>query len=552
MLKKRFTSLLKSKSESREVHKAAAARIDRLRETETETPLTDRLDTEDNRNSIDASSTTTTFPTTTIPPTTSTAVTGSSSNNFAHAAADSPEATCARAVVAFCESGNASAGGDEVLHLPVIVEAAESSPAAAAAATHAIRNFLGKEYSKKPHVQYNAIMLVRILCDNPGQSFTRNFDKPFVSTVKELLRNTKDGGTQQIMRETLDALEVNKRHDTNLQALLTMWAKEKGNGASLSRGPMAPAPLPGFPDPRQQQQRSRSSNRQLPNTVELASRVEEAKNTAKILLQLVQSTATADLLNNELIKEFSERCQSAQRSMQVYIGCQDPAPDHDTMQTLIETNEQLSLAMSRYQRAVLAARRELGVSPSPPAQESTGHSAFAPPPAQQNMSMSQPGLAAPPVNGWQSPEGTTQYLKSEEPAQNPFADPSEQQHTSAFSQPPQSFNIDSGAVNARTDHQRDQLENTYSAGEDARTPVSQPSPVFSHPTTATNAPTTATIARRPVSPQSPPRPGLGPYHQSEITQSYVGRQSSAVNGLTMHGAAPVEEGQSMASRGRGY
>lgn len=485
--------------------------------------------------------------------TNSTAAPGSSSNNYSNAPADSPEATCPRAIAAFCESGNANAGGEEVLHLPVIVEAAESSPAAAAAATHAIRNFLGKEFAKKPHVQYNAIMLVRILCDNPGASFTRNFDKPFVSTVKELLRNTKDVGTQQIMRETLDALEVNKQQDANLQGLLAMWTKEKGHNASLSRGSSPynhPQPLPGFPDPAQ-----RSRSRQLPNAVELASRVEEARNTAKILLQLVQSTAAADLLNNELIKEFSERCQSAQRSMQVYIGCQDPAPDHDTMQTLIETNEQLSLAMSRYQRAVLAARRELGVPASPPAQEQTGYSAFAPPPAQQNMSISQPGLIAPPVNGWQSPAGpppSQQQRQSEAPTQNPFADP-EPQHlavetgsTNAFSQPANAFSIDSGAIHAKPYNQRNELENTYSTGEDARTPVSQPSPVFPNSTTANDVPV-------PVSPQSPPRPGPGPYHQSEITQSYVGRQSSAVNGLTMHGAGGAEDGQgSMASRGRGY
>lgn len=492
-----------------------------------------------NRNSVDlggASSSTTT------------PNTGSSSNNFSNASSDSPEATCARAITAFCESGNASAGGEEVLHLPVIVDSAESSPQAAQAACHQIRNFLGKEYAKKPHIQYNAIMLVRILCDNPGASFTRNFDKPFVSTVKELLRNTKDLGTQQIMRETLDALEVNKQHDAGLQGLLAMWTKEKGN-TSLSRGAggyQPPGPLPNFPDPRQR------SGRQLPNAVELASRVEEARNTAKILLQLVQSTPPAELLNNELIKEFNERCQSASRSMQVYISCQDPAPDHDTMQTLIETNEQLSLAMSRYQRAVLAARRELGVPASPPPQESTGHSAFAPLAPQQNMSISQPGLVAAPENGWQSPAGPppshlARQQESETNTQNPFADPSEQQHnSSAFPQPTQAFSIDSGAIHANQYHDRNQLENTYSTGEDARTPVSQPSPIFNNSNGLPDAPA-------PVSPQSPPRPGPGPYHQSEISQSYVGRQSSAVNGLTMHGAGNTEQEQNgMASRGRGY
>jgi hypothetical protein len=36
-------------------------------------------------------------------------------------------------------------------------------------------------------LQYNAVMLMRILVDNPGHTFTRNFDAKFVTTIKELL-----------------------------------------------------------------------------------------------------------------------------------------------------------------------------------------------------------------------------------------------------------------------------------------------------------------------------------------------------------------------------
>lgn len=102
----------------------------------------------------------------------------------------------------------------------------------------------------------------------------------------------------------------------------------------------------------------------MPPPQELASRIEEARNTAKILLQLIQSTPPEELLGNELVKEFGERCQSAQKSMQGYIGCEDPSPDDDTLQTLIETTEQLSLAGSRYQRAILAARRSMQQRPA--------------------------------------------------------------------------------------------------------------------------------------------------------------------------------------------
>ena len=70
-------------------------------------------------------------------------------------------------------------------------------------------------------------MLVRILADNPGKSFTRNMDQKFVSTVKELLRDGRDMSVQQILRETLDNFETNKADDETLAGLREMWVKEK-------------------------------------------------------------------------------------------------------------------------------------------------------------------------------------------------------------------------------------------------------------------------------------------------------------------------------------
>lgn len=114
-----------------------------------------------------------------------------------------------------------------MLHLPVIVEAAESSPAAATEASIRIRKFLSKENFQRAYVQYNAIMLVRILADNPGKSFTRNIDSKFVSTVKELLRDGRDMSVQQILRETLNTFESDRANDETLAGLREMWKKEK-------------------------------------------------------------------------------------------------------------------------------------------------------------------------------------------------------------------------------------------------------------------------------------------------------------------------------------
>ena len=379
--------------------------------------------------------------------------------------------------------------GEEVLHLPVIVEAAESSPQAAAAAAYQIRKCLSKD--NKSRVQYNAIMLIRILADNPGQSFTRNFDAKFVSTVKDLVKHGKDPSVQQMMRETLDSLEAEKSYDNGLYDLLAMWRQIKGHQARiLPQGAyrqIAP-PIPQHPTAHSPQPNS------LPTPQELASRVEEARNTAKILLQLLQSTPPEQVMDNELIKEFSERCQQAQRSMQEYINCTSPPPDDDTLQTLIETNEQLSLAISRHQRAVLQARRALGQSASPALGP---NNPFASPPPQPHPAQQYPVLQ-PTSHLHPTDQHTTHSPVS--PVNDNFPPPPGPPpgHTPA----PTLASSNPFADSAESTHNHD-LDYTNYAHE----------PRNYGPNVDTNS-----------------RPAYG-----GVTESYMGRQYSAANGLTMHG-----------------
>ena len=83
----------------------------------------------------------------------------------------------------------------------------------------------------RAYVQYNAIMLVRILADNPGKTFTRNLEGKFVVTTKELLRDGRDMSVQQILRETLDTFQLQKSQDETLAPLITMWQNEKAKMA---------------------------------------------------------------------------------------------------------------------------------------------------------------------------------------------------------------------------------------------------------------------------------------------------------------------------------
>lgn len=499
--------------------------------------------------------------------------TNSNGNNrdFTNAPSDSPESNAARGARLFCESGSMENGGEEVLHLPVIVDAAESSPAAAAAAAQQIRKFLTKEWASKPYVQYNAIMLVRILSDNPGPSFTKNFDKSFVSTVKEVLRNCKDGSTQQILRETLDNLEANKQYQEGMEALIAMWRKEKGQSASFAGQQRRAMPVvPGWnqgyaaaPDGQQRphglsRERSSRHNR-LPAPTELASRIEEAKNSAKILMQLIQSTPSEEIVDNELLREFNERCQSAQRSMQGYINCDDPSPDDDTMLTLIETNEQLSLSSSRYQRALLTARRAMGISPSPgqeamlsggistavssgalggPPQQEESHSVFSPPNAtppgalhQRNLSQSN-GMSAfaSPVSSpgeelYQAPAGPPPPKTDRSYDQNAFALPTRNGSADDYHAPPGPPPTMLDRMNSRegaySPPHSPPPQKSQTAGQPQSDPFADPAEYDSNPAPLAFEPghygTSSVIS--PASPSAGDRYQL-PSHQNARRQSY--------------------------------
>lgn len=379
---------------------------------------------------------------------------------------DSPEAIVLKELTAFCESNaneNANgsspdAQGNEFVHLPKIVEAAESSPNAAKEAALRIRKYLSDPAGNANQTQYNAIMLMRILVDNPGHTFTRNFDAKFVTTVKELLRTGRDWHVQSYLRQYLDTLEQQRAWDEDLKLLQQMWAKEKTKASHglIDRFPMnstIPPQVPARPHGHRHQlhRQSRAPANTLPSPVELAARIEEARNSAKLLTQFVQSTPPVELEGNDLIKEFVDRCGTASRLIQGYIHMTNPAPDEDTLLTLIETNDEISVALSQQQRAMLKARKIRGSSsptssnlnsPSPTSQVVAPPATnFSPPPtAPPRTETSSPEPAAPvatqlpsptmtggrplashPVSG-SATTGRYEYNSEDFQVRNPFAD----------------------------------------------------------------------------------------------------------------------------------
>ncbi|KAF2873993.1 hypothetical protein BDV95DRAFT_319240 [Massariosphaeria phaeospora] len=445
--------------------------------------------------------------------------------------ADTPEANAARGVRSFCECGGTNSG-EEVLYLPTIVEAAVASPGAAAAAASQIRKFLSKENYSHPQYQYNAVMLIRILADNPGPSFTKCMDKQFADTCKHLLRNGQDPSVAQILRESLDALEREKAYDTNLAALNAMWKKEKTLMANAAKnfGPRtlnAPAWTGQQPGGNPNAESRRSSSRTLPPPAELVGRIEEARTSAKLLLQLVQSTPPNELLGNDLVKEFSERCMSAQRSIQGYINCDNPPPDDDTMLTLIETNEQLSLAASKHQRAVLQARRLQGASPSPPVSQVNSNTMS--PPLMSTNSYTPPVLPArneapvlPPLNVG---SGDQHQLHQYDPIPPPKPNVASYKNDELPLPPTLQAGQGRSQASAGPQPEDDPFADHHSPGY--AVPAGAPSHPSARVVDVDDIPSNG-YGRSADSPTSH-NPGYQP------TPSYPVRQESSANGPTMHG-----------------
>ena len=161
----------------------------------------------------------------------------------------------------------------------------------------------------------------------------------------------------------------------------------------------------------------------IPPPHELAQRIEEAKTSAKLLLQVVQSTPPNEVLGNELIKEFVDRCQSASRSVQSYIHSDNPPPDEDTLLTLIETNDQLASAISRHQRALLQARRVTGAAPTPPIEPPNGQPL--------EMPTNQPRGSLP-GSGYAAPQGPPPGSRYPPPGLPPRGQVPEEEHQDPF------------------------------------------------------------------------------------------------------------------------
>ena len=256
------------------------------------------------------------------------------------------------------------------------------------------------------------------------------------------------------------------------------------------------------------------TNKRLPEPAELVNRLEEARTSAKLLEQVVMNTPPNEFLNNDLIKEFADRCQSASRSIQGYMISENPAPDNETMESLIDTNEQLQAALNQHKRAILNARKHMGLggrtdSNSPlPTPSINGSDRVAR--WQEEVHASSSGSGGPPMPPRLPVEndkgkGTERY----EPPPGP---------------PPGHSPSPAGPSGS----------NRYLPDEPAQGSFEDP---FKDPQPAASSSRPGPSVMGDYGEQ---RLAYEPFHPGfQATESYIGRQDSAVGKITMHGAGPI-------------
>jgi hypothetical protein len=241
------------------------------------------------------------------------------------------------------------------------------------------------------------------------------------------------------------------------------------------------------------------------------------------------------------------------------------------MLTLIETNEQLSIAMSKHQRALLQARKAVSATPPPQPQPQAG----------QNAYQQQPLQPQPRQNTYSAPTTQATYPTPSPPPRR--TEP--EAYVPPSGPPPAAMGAirtnDSGVLNnnfayappppipARSrpisqDHAAPTRTLDYGVAENpfADTPPEQQRPqqksysLFDRPSRTTPPPAQSSVqyyedTSTRYSQQATPQNSHDPYQPgNRSTPSYMNRQESAINNLTMHGASAQPDERRLNGMGR--
>ncbi|KAK7206265.1 hypothetical protein BZA70DRAFT_128939 [Myxozyma melibiosi] len=284
-----------------------------------------------------------------------------SSSGSAKVSASDPRAQVTLAIAGFCDkkrsgtsfksifhntSASASAApssageDDDVTLLPVIVECAQSSPQAAAEAVRSVRKRIDPKHSSNPIVQYNAILVLRILGSSNSTTILDQIglDGKLATAVSNLLAQGNDPSVRAVLIETLEYFQREQRLEENLVPLKLVFEQYmRKNGGKTTAA-------------------STAENHHQPRSLspeKVADVIEEAKSSAGLLQQVVQTTAPAEISASPLVLEFYERCVRLSSKIESYLSRDVIPPLEESMTVkLIDANESLSSAIEMHKSAL--------------------------------------------------------------------------------------------------------------------------------------------------------------------------------------------------------
>jgi hypothetical protein len=246
------------------------------------------------------------------------------------------------------------------------------------------------------------------------------------------------------------------------------------------------------------------------------------------------------------------------------------------MLTLIETNEQLSIAMSKHQRALLQARKAISATPSPQPQPQAGQNVYPQQPLQpqprQNTYPAHTAQTQPGQNTYPTPSPPPRRAEQEAYVPPPGPPPAAmgairtneygvRNNNSTYTSPPpiptrvRPISQDHGAPTRTLDY--GVAENPFAdIPPEQQRPQQKSYSLFDRPSQTTPPPAQSSVqyyedTSTRYSQQAPPQNSHEPYNQGyRSTPSYMNRQESAINNLTMHGASPQPDDSRANGMGR--
>ncbi|KAK9456885.1 hypothetical protein V1511DRAFT_495568 [Dipodascopsis uninucleata] len=227
--------------------------------------------------------------------------------------------------------------GDEVIYLPTIVDCAQATPAAAREAIRAVRKRIDPKHGSGSVTQYNAIMVLRILIDTDSIAVQEAIgsDDKLAPILKTVLKNSRDPSIVDFLRDTLVRCASTKGDVEGFSALHSIYYKYLAKGRSKNS---------------RKQQLSEIKVRSLQERID--DMVQECRESANLLEQIVSTTPPASIAGSTLVFEFYQRCDTLEKEVTRYLNDDSSHIDEQRMVKLIESNDALKAALNAHKLAL--------------------------------------------------------------------------------------------------------------------------------------------------------------------------------------------------------